>query len=100
MYNLSCIFRVSRAERWKVKNCSLVEIFRGVELVIEAACLEPRTQVAGTVLVVDFDGLTLSQVWQFTPHFAKLVLDWIQVRRRTYKTLYKRLKKKQKKLGS
>jgi len=36
--------------------------------------------VAGTVLLVDFAGMTLSQVWQFTPHFAKLVLDWIQVR--------------------
>jgi len=66
-----------------VKNCSLVEIFRGVNLVMEAAILEPRTQVAGTVLLVDFGGLTVNHVWQFTPNFAKLVLDWIQVRRST-----------------
>lgn len=65
-------------QRWKVKNCSLVEIFRGVNLVMEAAILEPRTQVAGTVLLVDFGGLTVNHVWQFTPNFAKLVLDWIQ----------------------
>lgn len=62
-----------------MKNCSLVEIFRGIELVIEAAILEPRTQVAGTVLLVDFIGLTANHVWQFTPNFAKLTLDWIQV---------------------
>lgn len=56
-----------------------MEIFRGVNLVMEAAILEPRTQVAGTVLLVDFAGLTVNHVWQFTPNFAKLVLDWIQV---------------------
>ncbi|XP_060847013.1 alpha-tocopherol transfer protein-like [Rhopalosiphum padi] len=65
-------------QRWKIKNCSLTEIFRGVELVIEAAILEPRTQVSGTVLLVDFAGLTVNHVWQFTPNFAKMVLDWIQ----------------------
>jgi len=48
--------------------------------VIEAAILEPRTQVSGTVLLVDFAGLTINHVWQFTPNFAKMVLDWIQVR--------------------
>ncbi|VVC38573.1 Cellular retinaldehyde binding/alpha-tocopherol transport,CRAL/TRIO, N-terminal domain,CRAL-TRIO lipid [Cinara cedri] len=65
-------------QRWKVKNCSLTEIFRGIELVMEAAILEPRTQVSGTVLLVDFIGLTINHVWQFTPNFAKLTLDWIQ----------------------
>ncbi|XP_050439321.1 alpha-tocopherol transfer protein-like [Adelges cooleyi] len=65
-------------QRWKVKNCTLTEIFRGVELVIEAAILEPRTQVSGTALIIDFAGLTVNHVWQFTPNFAKLVLDWIQ----------------------
>jgi len=75
-------------ERWKVKNCSLTEIFRGIELVIEAAILEPRTQVSGTVLLVDFDGLTINHVWQFTPNFAKLVLDWIQVKTILYSYLY------------
>ncbi|XP_050530926.1 alpha-tocopherol transfer protein-like [Daktulosphaira vitifoliae] len=65
-------------ERWKTKNCSVTEIFRGIELVMEAAILEPKTQISGTVLIVDTTGLTINHVWQFTPSFAKLTLDWIQ----------------------
>lgn len=72
------ILIVEFGQKWKVKNCSLTEIFRGIQLVMEAAILEPRTQVAGTVVLVDFIGLSINQVWQFTPHFAKLVLDWVQ----------------------
>jgi hypothetical protein len=41
--------------------------------------LEPETQVAGAVLIFDMDGLSLQQVWQFTPPFAKRIVDLLQV---------------------
>lgn len=40
--------------------------------------LEPETQVHGAVVIFDMDGLSLQQVWQFTPAFAKKIIDLIQ----------------------
>lgn len=40
---------------------------------------EPRTQVNGVIVLMDMKGLSFSQVMQFTPSFAKMVVDWIQV---------------------
>lgn len=41
--------------------------------------LEPVTQVAGAVVIFDMDGLSMQQTWQFTPPFAKRIVDWLQV---------------------
>lgn len=40
--------------------------------------LEPESQVAGVVVMLDMDGLSLQQTWQFTPMFAKRIVDWLQ----------------------
>lgn len=40
--------------------------------------LEPTSQVAGAVVIFDMDGLSLQQTWQFTPPFAKRIVDWLQ----------------------
>lgn len=40
--------------------------------------MEPSTQVAGGVVIFDMDGLTLQQTWQFTPPFAKRIVDLLQ----------------------
>ena len=40
--------------------------------------LEPETQVHGAVVIFDMDGLSLQQTWQFTPPFAKRIVDWLQ----------------------
>lgn len=45
---------------------------------LEAATLEPETQVHGAVVIFDMDGLSLQQTWQFTPSFAKRIVDWLQ----------------------
>lgn len=41
--------------------------------------LEPTSQVAGAVVIFDMDGLSLPQTMQFTPPFAKRIVDWLQV---------------------
>jgi hypothetical protein len=47
---------------------------------MEAAILEPETQVSGAIVIFDMDGLSLQQTWQFTPPFAKRIVDWLQVK--------------------
>lgn len=46
---------------------------------LEAAMVEPLTQVNGVVSILDMKGLTFAQIMQFTPSFAKMIVDWIQV---------------------
>lgn len=66
-------------EKWKHKEVTLDEVFKGCVLYLEAAMLEPETQVHGAVVLFDMDGLSLQQTWQFTPPFAKRIVDWLQV---------------------
>lgn len=66
-------------KKWKHQKCTLDEVFKGVVLFLEAAMMEPESQVAGAVVIFDMDGLSLQQVWQFTPPFAKRIVDWLQV---------------------
>ncbi|XP_017766977.1 PREDICTED: alpha-tocopherol transfer protein-like isoform X2 [Eufriesea mexicana] len=65
-------------KKWKPSKCSLDEVFKGCVLYVEAAMLEPSTQIAGAVVIFDMEGLTLQQAWQFTPAFAKRILEWLQ----------------------
>lgn len=65
-------------KKWKHNKVSLDEVFKGAVLYLEAAMLEPTTQIAGAVVVFDMDGLSLQQTWQFTPPFAKRIVDWLQ----------------------
>lgn len=65
-------------ERWKHKQVTLDEVFKGAVIFLEAAMLEPETQINGAVVIFDMDGLSLQQTWQFTPPFAKRIVDWLQ----------------------
>ncbi|XP_025831174.1 alpha-tocopherol transfer protein-like isoform X1 [Agrilus planipennis] len=72
------ILVIELGKKWNHKKCTLDEVFKGCVLFLEAAMLEPATQVAGAVVIFDMDGLTLQQTWQFTPPFAKRIVDWLQ----------------------
>ncbi|VVC46010.1 Hypothetical protein CINCED_3A010307 [Cinara cedri] len=65
-------------KKWKHKKCTLDEVFKGAVLFLEAAIMEPATQVAGAQVIFDMDGLSLQQTWQFSPQFAKRIVDWLQ----------------------
>ncbi|XP_045511032.1 alpha-tocopherol transfer protein isoform X2 [Colias croceus] len=65
-------------EKWNHNQCNLDEVFKGCVLFLEAAMLEPETQICGAVVIFDMDGLCLQQAWQFTPQFAKRIVDWLQ----------------------
>lgn len=72
------ILVIELGKRWKHKKVTLDEVYKGCVLFLEAAMLEPATQVAGAIVIFDMDGLSLHQTWQFTPPFAKRIVDWLQ----------------------
>jgi hypothetical protein len=49
-----------------------------MQISLEAAMIEPMTQVNGVVVVMDMDGLSLGQILHYTPSFAAMALDWVQ----------------------
>ncbi|XP_065357690.1 alpha-tocopherol transfer protein-like isoform X2 [Calliphora vicina] len=65
-------------KNWNHKKVCLDEVFKGAVLYLEAAMWEPETQINGVVVIFDMDGLSLQQTWQFTPAFAKRIVDWLQ----------------------
>jgi len=69
---------IELGKKWKHNKCSLDEVYKGCVLYLEAAMLEPSTQIAGAIVIFDMDGLTLQQTWQFTPPFAKRIVDLLQ----------------------
>lgn len=72
------ILVIELGKKWKHKEVSLDEVFKGCVLFLETAMLESETQINGAVVIFDMDGLSLSQTWQFTPPFAKRIVDWLQ----------------------
>ncbi|XP_022127946.2 alpha-tocopherol transfer protein-like [Pieris rapae] len=69
---------VESGELWKPRVVPLGEMFRGVQIALESALEEPRTQVSGVNVVINLKGLSLSHIMHFTPSFAKMIVDWIQ----------------------
>lgn len=54
-------------------------MFRTVILALEIGMIEPKTQVAGVHVIIDLEGLSLQHIWQFSPGFAKTILEFVQV---------------------
>lgn len=72
------ILIIELGKKWKPKKCPLDDVFKGIVLFLEAAMYEPTTQIAGAQVIFDMDGLYMQQAWQFTPQFAKRIVDWLQ----------------------
>ncbi|XP_003427228.1 clavesin-2 isoform X2 [Nasonia vitripennis] len=72
------ILIIELGKKWKHNEVTLDEVFKGCVLYLEAAMLEPTSQIAGAIVIFDMDGLSLQQTMQFTPPFAKRIVDWLQ----------------------
>lgn len=72
------ILIIELGKKWKTDKVTLDEVFKGCVLFLEAAMLEPETQVCGAVVIFDMDGLSLSQTTKFTPSFAGRIVNWLQ----------------------
>lgn len=72
------ILVLSLGKKWKHNKVSLDEVYKAAVMFSEAAALEPETQICGAQIIFDMDGLSLQQTWQFTPPFAKRIVDWLQ----------------------
>lgn len=57
---------------------SIKDLFRVCILIVEAASLEPNTQVLGATVLVDVKGFNLSRANKFTPQIIKMGLKWLQ----------------------
>ncbi|XP_055682215.1 alpha-tocopherol transfer protein-like [Lutzomyia longipalpis] len=65
-------------KKWKHKIVSVKELFRVCILIMEAASLEPNSQVLGTVVIVDVKGFNLARANKFTPQILHMGIKWIQ----------------------
>ncbi|XP_012289211.1 clavesin-1 [Orussus abietinus] len=72
------VLLVNCGKSWDPSKVSADQMFRLFYLIHEAAMLEPETQVFGTVVVMDFDGLSRKQVMGLTPSFSMRLLNFIQ----------------------
>jgi hypothetical protein len=77
--HINLLIYINISEHWNHHKCTLDEVFKGCVLFLEAAMLEPETQICGAVVIFDMEGLSMQQVWQFTPAYAKRIVDWLQV---------------------
>ncbi|XP_063236653.1 clavesin-1-like isoform X2 [Bacillus rossius redtenbacheri] len=64
--------------KWKTDMVSVVDLHRAIWIAMEVAKLEPRTQVAGSVVILDMQDFGMKQVWQVSPSFAANLAHWVQ----------------------
>lgn len=72
------IILVESGERWDPQQVPLTDVFRGIQMGLEGAMVEPQTQICGIISLFDMKGLSFKHIMQFTPSYAKMILDWIQ----------------------
>lgn len=69
---------VNAGKVWDPKKVTSEQLFRLFYLIHVAAMKEENTQVRGVVVIMDFDGMGMSQVRSLTPAWSKRLLNFIQ----------------------
>lgn len=66
-------------EQWDTRVLNTDKLFRALYLIHLGALMEPKTQVHGAVIIMDFGGLSYSQALAFSPTFTQRLITFIQV---------------------
>ncbi|XP_044011435.1 alpha-tocopherol transfer protein-like isoform X1 [Aphidius gifuensis] len=74
----SRIIVIQGGKLWNPKEVSVDQSFRGLMILIDTFLNEPATQISGYRLIIDMDGLSMSQIIHFTPPYAAAVIEWLQ----------------------
>ncbi|KAG7207509.1 hypothetical protein KM043_009141 [Ampulex compressa] len=72
------VLLVNSGKSWDPSKVNADQILRIFYLIHQMAMLEPETQIFGTVVIMDFDGLSMKQVMGLTPSFSMKLLNFIQ----------------------
>lgn len=73
----SRIVIIEGGKAWKPKEHPLDDCWKGMLFLLLSAMMEPKTQISGARVILDVEGLSLSQITYLTPSFAKMVLDFL-----------------------
>ncbi|XP_078046646.1 retinaldehyde-binding protein 1 isoform X1 [Augochlora pura] len=69
---------VNSGKTWDPSKVTANQILRLFYLVHDVAMLEPETQINGTVVIMDFEELSMKQVKGLTPSYSMKLLTFIQ----------------------
>ncbi|XP_070501698.1 alpha-tocopherol transfer protein-like [Chironomus tepperi] len=72
------ILYIHAGKKWNPQRATTHDLFRAMQLSLQAAMAEPMTQVNGVCAIVDVEGLSIGQIMHFTPSYAASVLEWTQ----------------------
>ncbi|CAG9801433.1 unnamed protein product [Chironomus riparius] len=72
------ILYIHSGKNWNPQRASTHDLFRAMQLSLQAAMAEPMTQVNGVCAIVDVEGLSIGQIMHFTPSYAAMILEWTQ----------------------
>ncbi|XP_055547877.1 clavesin-1-like [Wyeomyia smithii] len=71
-----CVVEVGK--KWNTSKVSIVELIAAIRISVEAALLDPETQLSGMKVIFDTEGLSMAQIAQNSPKHAGMILDWVQ----------------------
>ncbi|XP_011701390.1 PREDICTED: alpha-tocopherol transfer protein-like [Wasmannia auropunctata] len=69
---------VNAGKTWDPSKVNSDQIFRLFYLIHQLALQEPETQIYGSVVIMDFDGLSMKQVTGLSPAWSMRLLTFIQ----------------------
>lgn len=64
---------------WNPDKISKVDLFRGIQLGLEMALMEPMTQVNGVVFIEDLDDLSFSHIFEISPSYTSMTMEFVSL---------------------